>query len=252
MRVEPSWMRLVPLSKRPQRTSSLPPQHEEAEKSVAWERAPTGHGGTSDCQAPERWETSLLISHLVYGIFVLETQKDQNNCIYFFFFNFKYNLFLDSNILSTELSTQWWWLLFESFLVGTVYQLIIQAFPNALTWPIWVGKAIYPQTHAFLPIPRSDRGIVQRWINGWKKQKTRTPFYPILPTEWLGSFLFPYLGHSPWKMRDSEQRFLNLCTEITCEPCENADSDPLGLGRGLRLLTAADAAGPETRFWMTK
>ena len=63
-----------------------------------------------------------------------------------FFFNFKYNLFLDSNILSTELSTQWWLLLFESFLVGTVYQLIIQASPNALTWPIWVGKAIYPQT----------------------------------------------------------------------------------------------------------
>lgn len=139
---------------------------------------PPSHGGTptSDCQAPEWWETSLFISHLVYGIFVLEAQTDQNNCIYYFFFNLKHNLFLDSNILSTELSTQWWWLLFESFLAGTVYQLIIQAFPNALTWPIWVGKAIYPQTYAFLPIPRSDQGIVQRWINERKKTKNKNTF----------------------------------------------------------------------------
>ena len=48
----------------------------------------------------------LFISHLVYGIFVLESQTDQNNCINFFFQFEKYNLFLDSNILSTELSTQ--------------------------------------------------------------------------------------------------------------------------------------------------
>ena len=43
-----------------------------------------------------------------------------------------------------------------------------------------------------------------------------------------------------------------MCIQITWEPCENADSDPVGLGRGLRLLTAADAAGPETRLVMTK
>ena len=79
-------------------------------------------------------QVSLFISHLVYGIFVLESQTDQNNCINFFFQFEKYNLFIDSNIFSTELSTQWWWL-FESFLVGTVCQLIIQAFPNALTLP---------------------------------------------------------------------------------------------------------------------
>ena len=43
-----------------------------------------------------------------------------------------------------------------------------------------------------------------------------------------------------------------MCTQITWEPCENADWDPGGLGRGLRLLTAADGAGPETRLVMTK
>ena len=89
-------------------------------------------------------QVSLFIRHLVYGIFVLEAQTDQNNYIHFFFQFEKYNLVLDWNILPTELSTQWWWLLFEPFLVGTVYQLIIQAFPNALTLRIWVGKTIYP------------------------------------------------------------------------------------------------------------
>ena len=66
-------------------------------------------------------------------------------------------------------------------------------------------------------------------------EKTKTPFYPVLPTEWLGSFLSPYLGHNPWKMCDFEQRFSNL----------NVHTDHLRTLWKCRFGSSRSGAGPE-------